>query len=414
MTADSCKVIAYLAPELPALSATFVYEELVRLERRGYKVVPISVRRPTAVAREQTALIERTVHLYDAPALVIALRGLVALASLGARSGRTLALLLGDILECGPLRPASWKLAYQFLTAATLARLMRREGCEHLHIHFAHTPTQIGMYASGLSGIPFTVTAHANDIFERGQLLQKKAARAKRFLTISEFNRRFLEGLGIPKEQLGVVRCGATFQSAQMPPAQVRDGALRIGTLGRMVEKKGFDVLLRAVAACRQRGRAVKLHIAGDGPLRGELEETARALRISDVVHFDGALPHAEVAAWMRQLDMFVLACKKDRHGDMDGIPVVLMEAMSQSIPVISTRVSGIPELVVDRATGLLSEPGNADDLAVQIERLADDPQLRTQLVSAARAHVLHEFDPERNLDRLIAQFDAPLAIVST
>lgn len=413
-TSERGDAIAYLAPELPALSATFVYEELLRLERRGYKVIPISVQRPAAAVRDQAALAARTVYLYDAPPLMTALRGLVALAGFGVRSGHALALLLGDMFECGPLRAISWKLAYQFLAAATLGRYLQREGCRHLHIHFAHTPTQIGMYASALSGVPFTVTAHANDIFERGLLLEKKAARATRLLTISEFNRRFLESLGIPSERLGVVRCGATFQSPSPSLAQPADGTLRVGTLGRMVEKKGFDVLLRAVAACQRRGRRIQLRIAGDGPLRAELEEAARALRISDIVHFDGSLPHSEIAAWMRELDMFVLACKKDRHGDMDGIPVVLMEAMSQSIPVVSTRISGIPELVVDCVTGLLSEPGDADGLAAQIERLADDAQLREQLITAARTHVALEFDPERNLDRLVAQFAAPLAVIGT
>ena len=412
ITSDRGDVIAYLAPELPALSATFVYEELLRLERRGYKVIPISVQHPVAEVREQAALAERTIHLYDGSTSMTALRGLAALTSFGACTPRALALLLGDMLECGLLRTISWKLAYQFLAAATLARHLRREGCKHLHIHFAHTPTQIGMYASALSGVPFTVTAHANDIFERGLLLEKKAARATRLLTISEFNRQFLESLGIPKERLGIVRCGATFKSLPPLPAQpAADDTLRIGTLGRMVEKKGFDVLLRAVASCQGRGRRVHLRIAGDGPLRNELEETARTLGISDIVRFEGSLPHGEIAAWMRELDMFVLACKKDRHGDMDGIPVVLMEAMSQSVPVVSTRISGVPELVVDRVTGLLSEPGNSEDLAAQIERLADDPQLRTQLIGAARTHVAHEFDPERNLDRLVAQFAAPSVV---
>ena len=411
-TSERGDAIAYLAPELPALSATFVYEELLRLERRGYKVIPVSVQRPVAAVRDQAALAARTVCLYDGPPWMTALRGMVALTGFGVRTGHALALLLGDMFECGPLRLISWKLAYQFLAAATLGRHLQREGCRHLHIHFAHTPTQIGMYASALSGVPFTVTAHANDIFERGLLLEKKAARATRLLTISEFNQRFLESLGIPSERLGVVRCGATFQSSSPSTAPPADGTLRIGTLGRMVEKKGFDVLLRAVAACRRRGRRIQLRVAGDGPLRAELGETARTLGISDVVHFDGSLPHSEIAAWMRELDMFVLACKKDRHGDMDGIPVVLMEAMSQSIPVVSTRISGIPELVVDCVTGLLSEPGDADDLAAQIERLADDAQLRAQLIAAARTHVALEFDPERNLDRLVAQFAAPLAVI--
>jgi len=176
----------------------------------------------------------------------------------------------------------------------------------------------------------------------------------------------------------------------------------RIGTLGRLVEKKGVDDLLRAVALLAKAGVAVDLDIAGDGPLREQLEALARELGVLDQVTFIGSLDHTAVAAWLRSLDVFALACKADANGDMDGIPVVLMEAMSQRVPVVSTRLSGIPELVVHRETGLLGEPADPQGLADALQLLLRDHDLRQRLADAAARHVEAEFGQSVNVDRLI------------
>jgi glycosyltransferase involved in cell wall biosynthesis len=169
-----------------------------------------------------------------------------------------------------------------------------------------------------------------------------------------------------------------------------------------MVEKKGMDVLLRALAELRDKSYRIELSIAGDGPLRHELEQLAKDLGLSESVQFIGNLAHHQVKEWMHDLDAFVLACKQDANGDMDGIPVVLMEAMSQSVPVISTRLSGIPELVLDGKTGLLAEPADPDDLATRVDQLLSSTKLRDDLAAAARSHVESEFGQEVNLDRLL------------
>lgn len=401
------RVVAYLAPEIPSLSATFVYEELHAVERRGLRVVPISVHRPARPAADQARLSERVRVLYDTHPARFALGALLSLPRFGPGLFGALGQLAGDLVACGLLKPASWKLAYQFLAGARLARLMQDEGCHHLHVHFAHVPAQIAMYAAALSGLPFTVTAHANDIFERGLLLQRKAARAKRFLTISEHNLKYLRALGIPPAQLGLVRCGVSF-SPRSRPAGAAGQPFVLGSLGRMVEKKGFDVLIEALARLRAEGRAVVLRLAGDGPLRPALEAQAAALGLDEAVRFDGSLSHEQVADWMNALDSFVLACKEDRNGDMDGIPVVLMEAMSQSLPVVSTRLSGIPELVMHEQSGLLAEPADAADLARQIARLIDSDALRAQLGRDGCQHVMAEFGMAHNIDRLLAAFALP------
>jgi len=397
--------IAYLGPEIPALSATFIYEELLGLERRGVQVLPFTVRRPAQAAAGQQALAGRTRVLYDRPAPAMVLDGLVALPAFGARTLKALGWLARDMLRVGLHRPDAWKLGYQWLMGARLGRRLRAEACSHLHVHFAHTPTQIAMYASAFSGVPFTIMAHANDIFERGLLLSEKAQRAVQLLTISTYNLAYLRSVGVAEDKLAVVRCGVSFQARQDVPAFEQRAAYRIGTLGRLVEKKGVDDLLRALALLRDAPWALKLSVAGDGPQREHLQRLAAELGVEQQVEFVGALGHADIAGWLRSLDVFALACKKDSNGDMDGIPVVLMEAMSQRVPVVTTRLSGIPELVIHEQTGLLASPGAPEELAQQLRRLLDDPGLRARLSQAALEHVEAEFGQAVNLDRLMEYF---------
>lgn len=394
--------IAYLAPELPALSATFVYEELLGLQRLGLTVHPFAVLPCGKTAAGQEALAAATRVLYSGSAAARVGQGLQAALSGRLQRARGLACLWSDMAAVGWLKPASWKLAYQYLAGARLALMLKDRGCQHLHVHFAHTPTQIAMYASALSGVPFTVMAHANDIFERKLLLRRKAERALRFLTISDFNVRYLLTEGVPADKLAVVRCGVSFAAAPARASAAQGRVWTLGTLGRLVEKKGVDVLLEALALCKSRGCVMRLQVAGDGPLREALTAHALQLGLENQVTFLGGLAHHEVSPWMRTLDAFVLACKTDANGDQDGIPVVLMEAMSQGVPVVSTRLSGIPELVIHDDTGLLATPANAESLADELMRLVQSPPLASRLVENARLHVEREFGQEVNLRRLL------------
>ena len=397
--------VAYLAPELPALSATFVYEELLGVEQCGIRVFPVTVRAPTVAAAGQSALALRTRVLYSRAAVLDVMAALPLAVSFGAGSRRAFGLLIADMRSVGPLSAMSFKLAYQWLAGARLAHWLRKESCSHLHVHFAHTPAQIAMYASAFSGVPFTITAHANDIFERGLLLRQKAQRAAKLLTISHYNLAHLLSVGVPGDRLAVIRCGVTFEGRADVPSFEWRPRYRLGTLCRLVEKKGVDDLLRAVALLRATSFEIELSIAGDGPLRGTLETLVEELGLRDCVHFAGAIGHDAVSAWLRSLDVFVVACKKDSNGDMDGIPVVLMEAMSQRVPVISTRLSGIPELVIHELTGLLATPADPQSLAMQLRRLLEDPEMRARLSGAAVLHVASEFGQELNLNRLLGYF---------
>ena len=174
------------------------------------------------------------------------------------------------------------------------------------------------------------------------------------------------------------------------------------------MEKKGVAHTLRAIAALRQQGQAVHLSIAGNGPLRASLEQLSVDLQLSDAVEFIGDIAHDRVADWLAGLDVFVLACCEDSKGDRDGIPVALMEAMQLGVPVVSTALSGIPELVVHRQTGLLAEPGDPASLARQLAALLDSAELRGDLGKAGRQHVSGEFGKDTNIARLVHYFPRP------
>jgi colanic acid/amylovoran biosynthesis glycosyltransferase len=399
----STSTIAYLAPEIPALSATFVYEEIRALEARKQKTKIFSVHKPEAVAEEQLDLFKRTCFLYEGGKARAAVSALTSL-RVNTHSFKAFGMLRKDVKDVGLLSAHGVSLCFQFLIAFRLADLLKKANCAHLHVHFAHTPTQIAMYACAIVNIPFTFVGHANDIFQRPLLLKTKALRAKKFITISEYNRDTLISHGIPREQLAVVRCGVSFKVRLHQEPWTKNSILNIGSIGRLIEKKGFDVLIKAVALLKQKKISVRLTIAGDGPLKQELIELCNYLSVADCVNLVGVISHSEVANWMTSLDMFVLACKKDRNGDMDGIPVVLMEAMAIGIPVISTNLSGIPELVIHGQTGLLAAANDIDDLAEKIETLMNSPLLANSLIAAAALHVTNEFDMGININRLISQ----------
>ena len=230
--------IAYLAPEIPALSATFVYNEILGLEKSGYRVVPLSVHLPHSPAEGDALgdLGSRTKYLYRTPKSKVLRDNLYLLARRPVRYLRVLASAVGDAGRVGLFNRVGLGLLYRFMVAARASRILLDENCTHLHVHFAHIPTDIAMYAAGISAIPFSFTAHANDIFERGWLLEKKVRRAKFAVTISEHNRQFLIEKGCPENKIHVVRCGVdpgAFATAQAPPS---NPIPKMGTLGRMVE----------------------------------------------------------------------------------------------------------------------------------------------------------------------------------
>jgi colanic acid/amylovoran biosynthesis glycosyltransferase len=237
-------------------------------------------------------------------------------------------------------------------------------------------------------------------------------AEADLLLPISRFWRRRLIEMGAPPERIAVHRMGVDTDRLAFAPRPLGGEGLRVLTVGRLVEKKGTEYLLRAMhmLARTAPGSEAKLVIVGDGPLRPELEALATRLGLSDRVAFRGALPHSAISAELARADVFALPSVVAADGDMEGIPVSIMEAMASGVPVVATRHSGIPELVEDGRSGLLVDERDPQGLADQLARLARDPELRRTCARHARRAVETEFDNRRANDALLAMLHDAVA----
>lgn len=396
------KRIAYLAPEIPALSATFVYNEILTLQERGYEIVPISVHVPATAALEfrVETLRARTHYLYRKGLLDFLAAALFQFWSVPRRFSRTLCGVLRDGYSVKFAR-TRMGLFYRFLAACRVACIVREENVGHLHAHFAHVPTDIAMYAASMAGIPFSFTAHANDLFERKWLLREKIMRSRFSITISEFNRNFMIGQGGDPGKIHVIHCGIDSTRFSPAPRRSPEPPYVIGSLGRMVEKKGFDILLKAASVLKKNGVDFRLIIAGNGPLEQKLRGSAEGLGLVDFVEFPGGIDHEQVPAWLHTLDLFVLSCQQDANGDIDGIPVVLMEAMASGVPVVSTQISGIPELIEHKKEGLLVTSCKPAELAQAITQLLLDDELRLACATNGTLKVKRLFEEKTNISMI-------------
>jgi len=400
--------VAYLAPELPALSATFVYNEIFSLQNNGCVVTPISIRQPTARA-DGKAIEElaRSTHiLYGKGIFSRIMANARCLLTKPNKFLYAIFSLICDVIESGGVTRNTLGIIYRFSIAAELVTILNKNKIQHVHAHFAHVPGDVAMYASLMSGIPFSITAHANDLFERGWLLKQKCHRAKFFATISEFNKQFLHENSCDTSRVEIIRCGVESRLFTQRTAQSIEQPITIGLLGRFVEKKGIDVLLRAAAELLKKDCQLQLKLAGDGPLFDEMVALSKQLGIESHVNFIGSVPHHAVSSFLNELDIFVLPCVKDSQGDMDGIPVVLMEAMLSGIPVISSELSGLPELVIDGKTGYLTQPGDYQGLAECITRIYQQPKKTQQMVNRAAELVTEQYDLHKNSQKLKRLFE--------
>lgn len=400
--ATSPERILYLVPAYPAVSETFVYREISALQARGKQIglCALYLGDDGAVSTPDLDFVE---ILYDTPMWQHVLTSFTEFLHSPWRVVKTKMMFLGDFLRAGIVTRHAAALGFQFVAASTLARVIRKRKIQHVHAHFAHSPTQVAMYAASLAGIGFSFTGHANDIYERGFMLRQKADRATRMVTISDFNKRYLLAQGVAADKVTVVRAILEFPH-HAPKLRAKGNRLRIGSLGRLVGKKGMDTLLAGATLLSDEELSnITIEIGGDGPMRDVLEELAKPLRARGaVVTFLGQMAPQDVSVWMQSLDCFALACRQTEDGDVDGIPVVLMEAIATGIPVISTAVSGVTELIEPETGGLIGQPDSPDDIAANIRTLMQNADKALTLAQAAQARLGDEFAAGKNVTRLI------------
>jgi colanic acid/amylovoran biosynthesis glycosyltransferase len=287
--------------------------------------------------------------------------------------------------------------------AAQMAESMARRRITHVHAHFATHPALAAYVVRELTGIGYSFTAHAHDLFLDRSMLGAKVAAARRVVTISHFNRALIDRCLGPAAaaKTAVIPCGVNPRHFHDRPQREPDGVFRVVCVAALRDYKGHRWLVDACALLRERGVPFRCALVGDGPERARIEARVDAAKLRGWVELLGDQPHDRIRALLARSDAMVLPSVITATGMMDGIPVALMEAMAAGLPVVSTRVSGIPELVQDRRTGLLAPPGDAAALADALESLQRDPLWARRLAEEGRRHVLAHFNLQRNAVRL-------------
>lgn len=403
--------VAVVVKGYPRLSETFIAQEIAALERRGLEILIVSLRLPTDArthpvhAEIRAPVLYLPEYLYREPLRV--LRAWWRVRRWPAyRSVR--GLWLRDLAR-DPTPSRVRRFGQALVLASELADDVAR-----LHVHFLHTPASVTRYAAMLRALPWTGSAHAKDIWTTPDWEKREKLHACEWLvTCTEANFRHLAALA-PPGRVALVYHGLDLARFSPPPARrdARDGSVAgapvtVLSVGRLVEKKGVDVLLRALAQLPRTLHWRLVHVGG-GPLRRALEVQARALGIADRVSWRGALPQDRLLEEYRSADVFALASRVARDGDRDGLPNVLMEAQSQDLPCITTGISGIPELIENGITGLLVPPDSPEALAEALRSLIADPERRRALGLAGRARVTARFELDRNVAQLALRFGVP------
>lgn len=403
--------VAYVLLHFPYLTETFIAEEIQAILSHGIHVQIVSLLKPgpgPAYPLSQELLC----YARYAPGLMTFALWKAQLYFLY-RSSRVYFDLLVTLLRSPcPKQPLMLfaKRMMIFLKAVAVAYQLKDSGVHLLHSHFAWLSGAAAWICARLLGLPFTVTAHAYDIYASTDLLGLVMGQAAQVVTISEYNRRWMAGMGLRQaESISVIHCGVNLKQFEYQPRmQARrpaSGPLRILSVGSLVAKKGHSHLIEACKLLRQQELDFTCTIIGDGIEESRLHEQIALCGLQNQVKLLGARSHPEVVAAYRQHDLFVLASIVTPNGDRDGIPVVMMEAGALGSPLISTQVSGIPELVRHNETGWLVPPGDVVALAESIATLAANPALRIQLGQNARALVEAEFNIETNALELATLF---------
>jgi colanic acid/amylovoran biosynthesis glycosyltransferase len=402
--------VAYVMSRFPKLTETFILQELVAMDRAGVRIELHPLLRQTGEPVQPAAepWVARAHYLpFLSPAILAGQwhylrdprrrrRYLRAFFDMLAGSWRSPNFLVGGIGI--------------FPKVVQMARQMEAEGVDHVHCHFANHPAMAGFLIHRLTGIPYSFTAHGSDLHVDRTMLPVKAREAAFVVTISEDNRRLIESTcaTVATGKVSVIHCGV--DRAAFGPAVVDgEGPLRIVAVGTLHEVKGQAHLIDACRLLAERGVPFECRIIGDGPDRDALAAKIEAAGLTERIVLAGRMTSDAVARELGSADVLVAPSVPTASGKREGIPVVLMEAMAAGLPVVASRLSGIPELVTDESDGLLVPPGDTGAIADALERLARDPGLRRRLGTAGLATIERSFDVDRNAEALIVRIEGSL-----
>ena len=405
MTQGATPIIV-LVGRYPQVTTTFIDRELTALRHLGIQLEVVALRRPPAdmpLSGQQRAIAEDVRYLLPVPIGSFVMAHLRFAAACPRRYFGTLAYLLGRRY---PSARARCKSLAHFAEGVALAHLVARDRPREIYAHFADRAVVVAFVASRLLGVPYSVSIHAGaDIYVHPVLLSEKIDHARRVVTCTAANQAQIAS--VVGDELAAkaryVRHG--LELAQYHPSTEGHGhPPLVLAVGQLREKKGFAHLVAACARLRDRGLEFRCEIVGEGPERPPLESLIEETGLRGTIELRGALPHDEVVARYRDAQVFVLPCIRTRDGHVDGIPNVVPEAMATGLPVVSSDLPAMRELIDDGVHGLLVAPGDEPALADALARVLREPALRARLGRSAREVVTRHFDVEINARHLVAE----------
>ena len=386
---------AYLFERFPSFGQTFCYREVAELDRQDIAPPIFSIRNPKDEPPQDwdTRIVERVHYLPDEKELLEEVRRAAKKRKLGAD-------IVAALDEWG--RRTDFLRLYQALYVGLRLRTM---GIDHVHAHFAGMAARTAFWINKFFPITFSFTAHANDIFSPRQFeigLDKLVDRARVIVTETDYAARFLrERFSHRADRVHRIYNGLDL--AEFGRADFSSTPPLIIAVGRLIPKKGFGDLIRACALLAERGKSFRCEIIGEGPLENELRRQIDELCLQNNVVLTGAKPQTQLRGRLAAANVFVLPSVIDPDGGMDNLPTVIMEAMATGLPVVSTNIGGIPEMIIENETGFLVQPGDAAAMADAIENVIYDPSSAAKLGQSGYERARALFSIEKNVRELCA-----------
>lgn len=401
--------IAYIVSRFPHLPETFILREMIHLEKLGWEVelYPLIIQRQELIHEEARPWLSRAHAVpWFSQSLIRSNLGMLA-----SRSGQYVSLLARVIRENISSPKFLARALLLFPRAIWMADQFKRDGIQHVHAHYATHPALVAWLIHQVTGIPYSVTVHAHDIFVEKPMLATKLQDSQFISSISEFNRQYLVNLLGPwvKEKTQIVRMGidpSYYQDGRK--AQTVDSRrLEIISVGSLQPYKGHIYLVRACVELKQRGIPFHCRIVGGGDLRPLLEQAIRENQLEEWVELMGPRTQDEVSRLLRTANCYVQPSVITATGKMEGIPVALMEAMVSKVPVVATSISGVPELVRPGETGWLVPPENVAALADTLSEIHRNPAEAERRAELGHRWVMEEFELSSNVRKLSSLFNS-------
>ncbi len=395
----------------PRISETFISNEIRLLEKRGFSIHLFSMRKPREnFSHASVKNIKAKVDYLPETLWVPLPRFLYYNFKLALKNPRVYA----DTFKIALIRfRRTHKLATfkHLLQAGYLIQcLIPGSEVSHLHAHFAHSPTSVALFACQLGGIPFSFTAHAKDVYiSHPEQLSEKISMARFVVTCTEYNKRYLMRLsGNEKTSIQRIYHGIDIDLFNGNPKNIKPNPpYNILTVARMTPKKGLPTVYRALQHLKNLGIPFHHTLIGDGEDRQKILSLIKDLGLNSIATWLKTQPHEVVLKHYRRADLFVLGCEVAPDGDRDGIPNVFLECMAMGVPIVTTRVSAIPELIEDPQTGLLVAPRRPEPMARAMLKLLTDMDLRKRIITAAGDRVKYHFDNKALINDLADLFKA-------